>query len=118
MSTEVLMIIASPSFILSGFTWPLSQMPAAARTIANMIPLTHYVIGFRKLAYMQATLGDLKPEIIGLLIITGVAMLITYIMLKLKIIAVLKRYKLAKVIFPIHKLKGTSKLHKTHRSKN
>lgn len=105
MSTEVLMIIASPSFILSGFTWPLSQMPVAVRTIANMIPLTHYVIGFRKLAYMQATLGDLKPEIIGLLIISFVAMILTYIILKLKIIAVLKRYKLAKVIFPIHKLK-------------
>src|SRR5690606_33590911 len=26
-ATEVLMVIATPSFILSGFTWPLSQMP-------------------------------------------------------------------------------------------
>src|SRR5699024_9500346 len=26
-ATEILMVIATPSFILSGFTWPLSQMP-------------------------------------------------------------------------------------------
>ncbi len=26
-ATEVLMVVATPSFILSGFTWPLSQMP-------------------------------------------------------------------------------------------
>ncbi|MGN0003707.1 MAG: ABC transporter permease, partial [Sphingobacterium composti] len=27
-ATEILMVVATPSFILSGFTWPLSQMPA------------------------------------------------------------------------------------------
>ncbi|MEZ5148082.1 MAG: hypothetical protein R2759_13720 [Bacteroidales bacterium] len=33
---EVLMVIATPSFILSGFTWPLSQMPDWVVAVANM----------------------------------------------------------------------------------
>jgi ABC-2 type transport system permease protein len=40
-ATEILMVIATPSFILSGFTWPLSQMPVWVQAISNVIPLTH-----------------------------------------------------------------------------
>lgn len=48
-ATEVLMVVATPSFILSGFTWPLSQMPTWVVTIANCIPLTHFLKAFRVL---------------------------------------------------------------------
>jgi ABC-2 type transport system permease protein len=33
-ATEILMVIATPSFILSGFTWPLSQMPVWVQAIS------------------------------------------------------------------------------------
>jgi ABC-2 type transport system permease protein len=36
-ATEILMVIATPSFILSGFTWPLSQMPVWVQAISNVI---------------------------------------------------------------------------------
>jgi ABC-2 type transport system permease protein len=109
MSTEVLMIIAAPSFILSGYTWPVSQMPEAIRWVAESIPLTHFVEGFRKLAYMEATLGDLMPQIKGLAIISVVSAGVSWVVLRMKITAVLKRRQLAKVMFPIHKLKKISK---------
>ena len=105
MSTEILMVIASPSFILSGFTWPLSQMPPFVKLIADVIPLTHFASGFRKLAYMEASLADLHSEIIALSVIALVSALVTWIVLRFKIVAVLKRKKLAKVIFPVYKLR-------------
>jgi hypothetical protein len=33
-SDRNLMVIATPSFILSGFTWPLSQMPVWVQAIS------------------------------------------------------------------------------------
>jgi ABC-2 type transport system permease protein len=46
-ATEVLMVVATPSFILSGFTWPLNQMPGWVQGLANIIPLTHFLKAFR-----------------------------------------------------------------------
>jgi ABC-2 type transport system permease protein len=43
-ATEVLMIIAVPSFIISGQTWPLMQMPKLVQWISNMLPLTHFLV--------------------------------------------------------------------------
>src|SRR5690606_28582564 len=33
-ATEVLMVVATPSFMVSGFTWPISQMPGWIQMIA------------------------------------------------------------------------------------
>jgi ABC-2 type transport system permease protein len=41
------MVIASPAFIISGFTWPLSAMPAFVQFIANIIPLTPFLQAFK-----------------------------------------------------------------------
>ncbi len=62
-ATQVLMLIASPSFIISGFSWPQSQMSDGVVAIANSIPLTHYLEGFRKMYMYQATWSDLQPQI-------------------------------------------------------
>ena len=42
-ATQVLMVIASPAFIVSGFTWPVYSMPTALRYLTNIIPLTPYL---------------------------------------------------------------------------
>src|SRR5690606_19305223 len=36
-ATEILMVVATPSFVISGFTWPLSQMPRWITYIADGI---------------------------------------------------------------------------------
>ncbi|WP_430812193.1 MULTISPECIES: ABC transporter permease [unclassified Carboxylicivirga] len=69
-ATEILMVIATPSFILSGFTWPLSQMPGWVVTLAETIPLTHFLEGLRKLMFYGANLVDILPQLKGLLYIT------------------------------------------------
>lgn len=62
-ATEVLMVIATPSFILSGFTWPLSQMPVWVQTIASGIPLTHFLKAFRILLVEKGTLSQTLPAV-------------------------------------------------------
>jgi ABC-2 type transport system permease protein len=84
-ATEVLMIIATPSFIISGQTWPLSQMPVVVQNIANAIPLTHYLEAFRGLIMYKATLSQIMPEVIALTILTIVNFLIAYVALRFKI---------------------------------
>src|SRR5690606_32319129 len=59
-ATEILMVIATPSFILSGFTWPLSQMPTWIVYIADMIPLTHYLQIFRTMVVEGGAVGFVR----------------------------------------------------------
>ncbi|MEN8139295.1 MAG: ABC transporter permease [Bacteroidota bacterium] len=84
-ATEILMVIATPSFILSGQTWPLSQMPEWIQGIASAIPLTHYLEGIRKLLMYKADLTDIVPQLIPLIIITVVSFVISVLNLKFKI---------------------------------
>jgi ABC-2 type transport system permease protein len=84
-STEILMIVASPSFILSGFTWPLSQMPVWVQGIAKTIPLTPYLSGFRKLFMLEGHFAAILPEISNLLWITVIAGIFSLLAVQLKI---------------------------------
>jgi len=80
-ATEVLMVIATPSFILSGFTWPLSQMPVWVQGIANLIPLTHFLKAFRILIVENGTFSQTYGAILNLIIIGTVCAVISYISL-------------------------------------
>ena len=54
-ATQVLMFMAMPSFVLSGFTWPLESMPVFMQGLANLLPLTHFVNGFRNIYLANAS---------------------------------------------------------------
>lgn len=84
-ATEILMVIATPSFILSGFTWPLSQMPEWVVGIAKLIPLTHYLQIFRTLIIEKGTADYIHGPVIGLAVIAAVTLLLSIILLQLKI---------------------------------
>jgi len=84
-ATEILMVVATPSFIISGFTWPLSQMPSYIVSIANSIPSTHFLIGMRKVLMYEATLSEIWPEIKSLIILIVLFAFLSYILLKIKI---------------------------------
>ena len=68
-ATEILMVIATPSFLISGFTWPLSQMPVWVQHIANCIPLTHFLQAYRKITLYEAGLEHIWPQLKILLIL-------------------------------------------------
>lgn len=89
-ATELLMVIATPSFVFSGFTWPLSQMPVWIRYIADVIPLTHFLKGYRVLLAQEGTLADIQGAMLGLLILSLVLGTLSYISLKIKMARTLK----------------------------
>lgn len=84
-STEVLMVVATPSFILSGFTWPLSQMPGWVQMIADMIPLTHYLKIFRLLYLNHAGIAPIRGSLWALTLIAVVCLTLSAVILHFKI---------------------------------
>jgi ABC-2 type transport system permease protein len=83
-ATEILMVIATPSFILSGFSWPLSQMPGWVQGVANVIPLTHFLAAFRILIIENGTLSQTWNPIKSMIIIGIVCAILAYIALYFK----------------------------------
>lgn len=90
-ATEILMVIATPSFILSGFTWPLSQMPQAVQAIANVIPLTHFLKAFRILIIENGTFSQTTKPVWNMIIIGIVCFVAAFIALHFKKKSVLKQ---------------------------
>lgn len=89
-ATEVLMVVATPSFMISGFTWPLSQMPQFIQAIAQVIPLTHFLPAFRILIIENGTFDLTYPYIVNMTIIALVGFMLSFIALHLKKQKVLK----------------------------
>lgn len=55
------LLVGAPAFLLSGYTWPLEQMPVILRTISHFIPLTPYLEGFRKIFQQNMTIEYIFP---------------------------------------------------------
>lgn len=83
-ATELLMVVATPSFILSGFTWPLSQMPVWIQYIANAIPLTHFLPIFRILIIENGPVDLIYPFVNNLVIITIIGFILSFVALYVK----------------------------------
>ena len=62
-----------PQILLSGFMFPFDGMPAPARWLAEVLPLTHFLRIVRGIVLRGATLGDVRGEIEALLIFFSVA---------------------------------------------
>lgn len=90
-ATELLMVISTPAFILSGFTWPTLAFPSAIATIAKYIPSTQFLSGFRKIAFYGGDLSAIKPEINTLLLIFIVTFVLLVLLLQLKIFLFTKK---------------------------
>lgn len=92
-ATELLMVISTPAFVLSGFTWPTLAFPDAITNVAQFIPLTQFLSGFRKIAFYGGDVSSISPEINSLLLIIFVAFIAMVILLQLKINRYFKKDK-------------------------
>jgi ABC-2 type transport system permease protein len=61
-----------PSILLSGFMFPFDGMPALARWIAEVLPLTHFMRLVRGVMVRGAGLGQLLPDVAALLAFSAV----------------------------------------------
>ncbi len=66
---KVVLLIASPAFIMSGYTWPLREMPVWIQCLAHCIPLTAFVSGLRKIYQEDVGIISLWREVATLLFI-------------------------------------------------
>lgn len=57
-----------PQILLSGFMFPFAGMPKAAQWIAELLPLTHYLRLARGIMLREATLLELWPPVLALLL--------------------------------------------------
>jgi len=84
-ATELLMVISTPAFILSGFTWPVMAMPGWIQKISSWIPLTPFLSASKKIAFYGGQLKHIHPEINQLLLITLISFILIVVSLKVKI---------------------------------
>ncbi|NLO90125.1 MAG: ABC transporter permease [Clostridia bacterium] len=61
------MVIALPSFILSGYTWPLEAMPAFVQKAAKFFPQTWFFQGFNLLVFKNPGREVLQPYVFVLM---------------------------------------------------
>lgn len=66
---QILTFTSIPFFFLSGASWPLSAMPAPMATAAWLVPSTAGVRAFVKLNQMGSSLGDIRQELLVLLLL-------------------------------------------------
>ncbi|HDN80810.1 MAG TPA: ABC transporter permease [Chloroflexi bacterium] len=64
---------------LSGFIVPVRNMPSYLRAIAHFIPLQHYLNIIRQIMLKGATLADLWPRVVTLIVLGGVMLTIAAI---------------------------------------
>lgn len=49
---EISMLMAVPSFLISGYTWPSMSMPVPIQFLSNLLPLTHFLKVARSVVLM------------------------------------------------------------------
>lgn len=75
-ATQLLFMFQFPMLFLSGVFFPIQQMPKVMQYIAHALPLTYAVGAMRKVMILGASLGDIKTELIILLIFGAVTLII------------------------------------------
>ena len=73
---EILAFSTYPLFLLSGYSWPLSSMPAVLQGFAALIPTTPMLEAMRRLYLMGGSWQTVIPQFQHLLLILGFAALL------------------------------------------
>ena len=77
-ATQVLMLIAVPSFLLSGYTWPQIAMTPFILTVSNLLPLTHFVLPLRQVMMDGADATAVIPHLRWLWCFAAICYLAAY----------------------------------------
>ncbi len=94
-ATQVLMVIASPAFIISGFTWPAYAMPEFIKNFTAIIPLTPYLEALKIMVVQNGSDYLTKKYLVHLLILGWVYFVLGWIALKIKIHFLFKKYNIS-----------------------
>ncbi|WP_421616787.1 ABC transporter permease [Brevibacillus sp. TJ4] len=78
-STQIAMMIAVPSFMLSGFTWPFLSMPTAVAAIGKSLPLTYFLDGVREILTKGHGLSAVGHDLLVLAFMSVVSLFVAYL---------------------------------------
>jgi ABC-2 type transport system permease protein len=81
---EISMLVAVPSFLISGWTWPCNSMPWLLRGLSEMLPLTHFLEAIRRIAYLGAGFDIIWPKLLILSLFAIICIPVTMIILSHK----------------------------------
>lgn len=93
-ATQILMVIASPAFIISGFTWPTYAMPEFIANFTKIIPLTPYLEALKIMVVEKGSDFLTYKYFWHLFILGWVYFILGWIALKIKIKMLFKEYHL------------------------
>jgi ABC-2 type transport system permease protein len=62
-----------PTLLLSGFIFAIANMPVALRAVSYVVPARYFVQITRGIFLKGVGLGVLWPQVVGLLLYTGIA---------------------------------------------
>ncbi|WP_046216340.1 ABC transporter permease [Paenibacillus wulumuqiensis] len=79
-ATQTLMLIAVPSFMLSGYTWPLEAMPAPLRMIGECLPLTYFLEAVRNITLKGLGWTHVWHDVMALGVIGMVGLLLSFLL--------------------------------------
>ena len=70
---QITVFVLLPSILLSGFMFPFAGMPKFAQYLGELLPNTHFIRLTRGIMLRDASLVDLRLEVLALLLFTTVA---------------------------------------------
>jgi ABC-2 type transport system permease protein len=76
-----LLIAFLPTFILSGFIFPIASMPIVLQYITNVVPARYFLIALRGVLLKGAPLGVIQPQLIALTIYASAVLGLTVLRL-------------------------------------
>ncbi|MNQ97388.1 Inner membrane transport permease YbhR [compost metagenome] len=84
-ATQVLMLLATPAFIIGGYSWPLEAMPVGVQWLSAILPLTPFLNAHKMMLFQHGSLGDVLPSIQHLCVLILVYGVLALITVRLKI---------------------------------
>lgn len=60
---QLSMLLAVPSYVLSGYTWPVYSMPNFVQKISYALPLTHFLRAIKAIMYMEQGFSTIKYDL-------------------------------------------------------
>ncbi len=84
-ATQVLMLIAVPSFLFSGFTWPQISMSGWVLGLSNALPLTHFVLPLRQIVVQGGNMEAVRSHLLWLWGLAGSCYAAAYPMVRLSL---------------------------------
>lgn len=83
-ATQYGLIVALPSFLICGYTWPFIAMSWPLKAIGHLFPISYFVTNIRDIALMAAGLGNFYGHMLVLLLLGLTCFLLSYKRLKIE----------------------------------